>query len=59
MDNKKKTKPKTQHVLFTLYAQKNTNNVNKIWLQTTSNKDEPNIVFIQKEIVTDNMEPRT
>ena len=29
MNNKKKTKPKTQHVLFTLYAQKNTNNVNK------------------------------
>ena len=33
MNNKKnankKTKPKTQHVLFTLYAQKYTNNVNK------------------------------
>ena len=51
----KKNKTKTQHnSVWHHYAQANTNNVNKTWafLQTTGDKDKPNIVCIRKSLRT-------
>ena len=48
---RRKTKQKTQHMCWTpLITQTHTNNVNKtcVLLQTTGDKDEPNIVFMWK-----------
>jgi hypothetical protein len=52
---RRKTKQKTKHMCWTpLITQTNTNNVNKTCalLQTTGDKDEPNIVFMWKSLRT-------
>jgi len=44
---------RTQHVLNTTKRKANTNNVNKTWtiLQTTGDKDEPNMVLMRKSLI--------